>query len=198
MAGTDFFTIYLYGLRIFTFLIAFTLLFLGIEDLIIDLIYWIRWVWRRCFIYTRHHYADEQLLFSKKEKPLAIMVPAWKEVGVIAQMVNTAATELDYENYQFFIGTYPNDPETQSDVKEACSHFENVHQVICALPGPTNKADCLNNILAAVLAFEKAAAVKFSGFILHDAEDVISPLELRLFNLMIEQNDLVQIHKPLK
>ena len=87
MAGIDFFIIYLYGLRIFTFLIAFTLLFLGIEDLIIDLIYWIRWVWRRCFIYTRHHYADEQLLFSKKEKPLAIMVPAWKEVGVIAQMV---------------------------------------------------------------------------------------------------------------
>ena len=193
MAGTDFFTIYLYGLRIFTFLIASTLLLLGIEDLIIDLIYWIRWVWRRCFIYTRHHYADEQLLFSKKEKPLAIMVPAWKEVGVIAQMVNTAATELDYENYQFFIGTYPNDPETQSDVKEVCSQFENVHQVICALPGPTNKADCLNNILAAVLAFEKAAAVKFSGFILHDAEDVISPLELRLFNLMTERNDLVQI-----
>ncbi|KZR90120.1 bacteriophage N4 adsorption protein B [Synechococcus sp. MIT S9509] len=193
MAGIDFFIIYLYGLRIFAFLIACILLFLGIEDLIVDLIYWIRWIWRKCFIYTRHRYADEQLLFSKKEKPLAIMVPAWKEVGVIAQMVNVAVTELDYENYQFFIGTYPNDPETQSDAIEACSRFENVHQVICALPGPTNKADCLNNILAAVLAFEKAAAVKFSGFILHDAEDVISPLELRLFNLMIEQNDLVQI-----
>lgn len=30
-------------------------------------------------------------------------------------------------------------------------------------------------------------------FILHDAEDVISPMELRLFNYLVERKDLIQI-----
>ncbi|MGL5309736.1 MAG: phage adsorption protein NrfB, partial [Plesiomonas shigelloides] len=33
----------------------------------------------------------------------------------------------------------------------------------------------------------------FAGFILHDAEDVISPLELRLFNYLVDRKDLIQI-----
>ena len=191
--NSDFVVVYLYGLRIFALILAILLALLGIEDLFVDLIFWMRWVWRRAFVYSRHRYADEQLLYSKSEKPLAILVPAWQEVGVIRQMAESAATNIDYENYQFFIGTYPNDSETQADVREASRRFDNVHQVICALPGPTSKADCLNNILSAVLEFEKEASIQFSGFILHDAEDVVSPLELRLFNLLVDHNDLIQI-----
>tara|TARA_B100001939_G_scaffold169894_1_gene146550 strand:+ start:48 stop:2213 length:2166 start_codon:yes stop_codon:yes gene_type:complete len=190
---SDVMILYLYGLRLFALVLALILLVLGLEDLIVDSIFWLRKIWRKLFIYIRHRRADEHLLYSKTEKPLAIMVPAWREVGVIGQMVKTAARQLDYENYQFFIGTYPNDPETQADAREAALLFDNVHQVICALPGPTSKADCLNNILSAVLEFEQAASIKFSGFILHDAEDVISPLELRLFNLLVDENDLVQV-----
>jgi adsorption protein B len=65
--------------------------------------------------------------------------------------------------------------------------------VVCARPGPTSKADCLNNILDAILQFERSARFTFSGFILHDAEDVISPLELRLFNYLVDRKDLIQI-----
>ena len=45
------------------------------------------------------------------------MVPAWQEHGVIDRMAELAATTLDYENYHIFVGTYPNDPQTQSDVE---------------------------------------------------------------------------------
>ena len=100
--------------------------------------------------------------------------------GVIGRMAELAATTLDYENYHIFVGTYPNDPDTQHDVDQVCARFRNIHKVVCARPGPTSKADCLNNVLDAILQFENRTNLQFSGFILHDAEDVISGLELRL------------------
>src|SRR5699024_7928186 len=45
----------------------------------------------------------------------------------------------------------------------------------------------------AITQFERSANFAFAGFILHDAEDVISPMELRLFNYLVERKDLIQI-----
>jgi adsorption protein B len=108
-------------------------------------------------------------------------------------MARLAASTIDYENYQIFVGTYPNDAETQADVDAVCQHYPNVHKVVCARPGPTSKADCLNNIIDAILRFESEAKIQFAGFILHDAEDVISPMELRLYNYLLPNKDLIQI-----
>ncbi|RXM22098.1 glycosyltransferase like 2 family protein, partial [Citrobacter sp. AAK_AS5] len=91
-----------------------------------------------------------------------------------------AATTLDYENYHIFVGTYPNDPQTQTDVEKVCARVPNVHKVVGARPGPTSKADCLNNVLDAIMQFEQRAGIQFEGFILHDSEDVLCPMELRL------------------
>ena len=121
------------------------------------------------------------------------MVPAWNEVGVVGEMARLAASTIDYENYQIFVGTYPNDPQTQADVDAVCLHYPNVHKVVCARPGPTSKADCLNNIIDALLRFQQDAGIEFAGFILHDAEDVISPMELRLFNYLLPSKDMIQI-----
>jgi adsorption protein B len=165
----------------------------AIDDLFIDLYYWTRRAWRAITVYRKRGVFDENALFSQKEKPLAIMVPAWQEVGVVGKMAELAASELDYENYQIFVGTYPNDPGTQQDVDSVCQRFPNVHKVVCARPGPTSKADCLNNVIASILEFEKTTKVKFSGFILHDAEDVVSAMELRLFNHLLERKDLIQL-----
>lgn len=85
------------------------------------------------------------------------MVPAWQEHGVIDKMAELAATTLDYENYHIYSGTYPNDAETQRDVEKVCARFPNVHKVVCARPGPTSKADCLNNVLNAIMQFEQRA-----------------------------------------
>lgn len=184
---------FFYGLRWVALVLACILLVLGIDDLFIDISYWSRTLWRKISIYRRNARADEKRLFDEPEKPLAVLIPAWQEVGIIGDMIQFAANSLDYENYQIFVGTYPNDPDTQAEVDRAFGHSSNVHKVVCARPGPTSKADCLNNILDAVLQFEQAAEVRFAGFILHDAEDVISPLELRLFNYLLPEKDLIQI-----
>ncbi|CAD5199960.1 cyclic di-3',5'-guanylate-activated glycosyltransferase NrfB [Pseudomonas sp. FEN] len=189
----DFFAYILFGLKYLAFSLALLMFVLGLDDLFIDLMYWSRKLIRRWRIYEKFKRADEQRLYEIAEKPLAIMVPAWHEVGVVGEMARLAASTLDYENYQIFVGTYPNDAETQADVDAVCRHYPNVHKVVCARPGPTSKADCLNNIIDTILRFENDAKIEFAGFILHDAEDVISPMELRLFNYLLPSKDLIQI-----
>ncbi len=48
-------------------------------------------------------------------------------------------------------------------------------------------------MLDAITQFERSANFAFAGFILHDAEDVISPMELHLFNYLVERKNLIQI-----
>ncbi|MGY3945639.1 cyclic di-3',5'-guanylate-activated glycosyltransferase NfrB [Aeromonas tecta] len=189
----DGFATYLYGLKLVAIVVAMAMLVSGVDDLFIDTVYWLRATWRRLTVYRRHDRLEYQALYEREEQPLAIMVPAWHETGVIGQMAELAATRFDYENYQIFVGTYPNDPDTQKDVDEVCARFPNVHKVVCARPGPTSKADCLNNVLDAIFQFERKANLSFAGFILHDAEDVISDMELRLFNYLVDRKDLIQI-----
>ncbi|WP_253940036.1 glycosyltransferase family 2 protein [Diaphorobacter sp. JS3050] len=173
--------------------VAVVIFISSLDDLFIDIAYWVRRVWRAFTVYARHAPLNYKTLYDAEEKPLAIMVPAWQEHGVIGQMAQLAATTLDYENYHIFIGTYPNDPQTHADVEQVRARFPNVHTVVCARPGPTSKADCLNNVVDAILQFEKRSGVRFAGFILHDAEDVLSKLELRLFNYLVNRKDLIQL-----
>ncbi|MFC4763596.1 glycosyl transferase family protein [Dyella koreensis] len=189
----DAFSTYLYGLGVVVTVIALLMLLSGLDDLFIDIVYWSRRLWKSLVVYRKHEHTYYHELYRPAEKPLAIMVPAWHETGVIGHMAELAATTLDYENYHIFVGTYPNDADTQHDVDEVCVRFPNVHKVVCARPGPTSKADCLNNVLDAILQFERRAHITFEGFILHDAEDVVCELELRLFNFLVGRKDLIQI-----
>ncbi|MFZ4832483.1 cyclic di-3',5'-guanylate-activated glycosyltransferase NrfB [Rouxiella sp. Mn2063] len=189
----DLFSSYLYVLKYIAITLSILMLISGVDDLFIDVIYWGRRIWRALTIYKRHAPLNHKALYEPDEKPLAIMIPAWQETGVIGHMAELAASTLDYENYHIFVGTYPNDPDTQRDVDVVSARFPNVHKVVCARPGPTSKADCLNNVLDAILQFERSANFSFAGFILHDAEDVISPMELRLFNYLVARKDLIQI-----
>jgi adsorption protein B len=193
MTWVDLFTIYLYALKLIAVTVAIVIFISGLDDLFIDIVYWVRRFWRAITVYARHDRMDYKKLYEADEKPFAIMVPAWQEHGVIGKMAQLAATTLDYENYHIFIGTYPNDPQTYEDVERVRAHFPNVHTVVCARPGPTSKADCLNNVLDAIVQFEKRSGVRFAGFILHDSEDVISKMELRLFNHLVDRKDLIQL-----
>lgn len=193
MTFLDIFVLYLLGLKGVLVVLMVVMALCGIDDLLIDITYWVRHGWRKLTTYKKYPRKEAKELFDKVEQPLAIMVPAWQEHGVIGKMAELAASRLDYENYQIFVGTYPNDPETQNDVDIVCSQFPNVHKVVCARPGPTSKADCLNNIISSIIDFERKAKVEFSGFILHDAEDVLSSMELRLFNHLLPTKDLIQL-----
>lgn len=193
MSFIDLFTDYLYVLRYIALGLMIIMLIFAVDDVFIDIYYWTRRLWRKLVVYRKREHFNEQALLKLKEKPLAIMIPAWQEVGVVGKMAELAASELDYENYQIFVGTYPNDAATQADVDAVCQRFPNVHKVVCARPGPTSKADCLNNVIASIISFEDRTRVKFAGFIMHDAEDVVSSMELRLFNHLLERKDLIQL-----
>lgn len=193
-----FVAIYFYSLKWIFIAIACCMLVFAIDDLFVDVSYWLLRIRRIGFSGRKKNnlaltVPTKAMLCAKKEKPLAIMVPAWKEIGVVGAMAKLLIETLDYENYQIFIGTYPNDPDTQREVDSVCRLYPNIHKVVCTRPGPTCKADCLNNILVAINQFEELAKVKFSGVILHDSEDVVSEYELRLYNYMLETHGFIQI-----
>jgi adsorption protein B len=121
------------------------------------------------------------------------MVPAWDESSVIRSMLENTQQTINYSNYHIFVGTYPNDADTQREVELAREQFENVHRVVCPKDGPTNKADNLNWIFQGIKTFEKENNVQFAIFVIHDSEDILHPLSLRLFNYLIPRKDMIQL-----
>ncbi|HNO42155.1 MAG TPA: glycosyl transferase family protein, partial [Ottowia sp.] len=99
MWWVDYVSSYLYGLKSVALALAVIILVSSLDDLFIDLAYWCRRLWRSATIYRRHARARPADLQARDEKPMAIMVPAWQEHGVIDRMAELAATTLDYENY---------------------------------------------------------------------------------------------------
>jgi adsorption protein B len=65
--------------------------------------------------------------------------------------------------------------------------------VVCPHPGPTTKADCLNHLWAAVVADEVATGRHFKAIVLHDAEDVVHPQELWVYDALIPRLAMVQL-----
>jgi adsorption protein B len=167
-------------------------LFLGISDVAVDLIWVARTIWRRCTIYRRFERAFADTL-PPPERPgsLAIFVPAWDEAGVISEMLGNTLRTLDHPDYRIYVGCYRNDPATIAAVRTVGD--PRIRLVIGPVPGPTTKADCLNRLWEALAADEAAEGRRFKAVILHDAEDVVHSAELRIFDLLIERFDLVQL-----
>lgn len=175
--------------------VAITVLILlsSLDDLFIDVWYWLRALYRWFWIQTQFPRLTTAALDAKPERPIAIMVPAWKESEVIQAMLTTSNTLIRYQNYRFFVGVYQNDAETIAEVRTAMSRFPNVSMSVVPRDGPTSKADCLNIVLADIFAHEQATGITFAGIALHDSEDVIHPYELKLFNYLLDRKDLIQL-----
>jgi adsorption protein B len=176
-----------------TVAVAIIIVISSTDDFFIDVYYWIRRMRRRLFVRPKFPPLPLAKLAEKPEQPLAIMVPAWKESDVIAAMLWTNTELIRYRNYHFFVGTYQNDPATAAEVAKVAAHYPNVHCVTVPNDGPTCKADCLNTIIAGIHDFEREHGTEFAGIAMHDAEDIIHPLELRFFNFLIDRKDLIQL-----
>ncbi len=165
----------------------------GLDDLLIDLIFYVRSLFR--FIFRRRYIKPlsmEQLL-SVPEKYIAIMVPAWDESAVIGHMIQNTLTSMVYEKFFVFVGTYRNDEATQREVQKMRETFPNVEMIVTPIDGPTNKADCLNWILQGINVYAKDHNITFDIFLMHDAEDVVYPLSLLYYNYLIPRFDFIQI-----
>ena len=181
-----------HALGIATIAVALIYVFLGIDDLVHDIGFWSRAIWRK-FISIRRGYSRLTIekLRAKPEARIAILIPCWHEAGIIAPMLEFACTTLEYARYDIFVGVYPNDQETVREALAGQARYPRVHAVINALPGPTTKAQNLNQMLAALQRVE--GDDPYEIIVLHDVEDVIHPLSLRTYNYLMPRHDMVQL-----
>ena len=167
-------------------------LFFAVNDLIVDLIYFARRIWRSLRVYRRHRRAfASYYLFNRNPGLFAIFIPAWDESMVIASMLKATLQRLDYDRYRIFVGHYRNDPATAAAIRSVMD--ARVQPVEIPVDGPTTKADCLNHLYDALLRYEQANQCKVKAVVLHDAEDVVHPLELRTFDGLIDRAALIQL-----
>lgn len=160
------------------------------DDLFVDLTYGAGRFWRWLTVYSRHAPMRAADLGAVRPGFMAILVPAWDEADVIADMLRASLRRLEYPNYRLFVGVYPNDPATRHAV--ACVADPRVEIVVTSRPGPTSKADCLNHLYLAALRHAARTGVAVKAFVLHDAEDLVDPQELTVFNHLIPRKAMVQ------
>jgi adsorption protein B len=184
-------TLYL-ALLVTGFLLLVAYLLIGADDVFWDLYYWLtsarRW-WRA----RRYPRLSLDWLEAREQQAIAILIPAWREASVIAKTLRQLCQTVRYRNYEVFVGTYPNDPATQREVDLVAADFPQVHKVVGPDPGPTTKAHNLNTLVRALREHEGRTGKRFEVIVIHDAEDVVHPLSLLLFNYLIPRLDMVQL-----
>ncbi len=182
-----------------TFEIAFSIVALlffvgGIDDLLIDLVYWKNGLGPK-----KISKPEWQLWRSQDQKPIAVMIPAWQESAVLEAMVKTNLLRIRYKNYKWFIGVYPNDKATLDIAKALENKYPSkVVVVITDRPGPTSKAHCLNCILRVIRGMVELQKFEGRGWsphyiAIHDAEDVIHPESFTAVNAQGADLDFIQL-----
>lgn len=157
------------GTRELLWLTAIAILISGLDDLAMDALWLARVAGRR------------PVLPPAPARPwrFALMVPAWDEAAVIGPMLRRFLSAVARADVTVFVGTYPNDPATAAAVRSVAD--PRVRLMVGGEPGPTTKADCLNRLWRAVAAAEQADGRRFDAILLHDAEDVVDPRSLELY-----------------
>lgn len=159
----------------------------GLDDTFLDL------SWLVARLTTRERKPTDAMLETKTEQWAAIFVPAWQEDAVIAAMLRRLCGTMNYRNFRIFVAVYPNDDATQAEVRKAAEETPQVQMVVLERPGPTSKADALNQLVGASRAYEQREGIRFGFTVLHDAEDVVHPMALKVMNWYIEFASMVQL-----
>ncbi len=172
--------------------LASAILLSGLDDLVVDLFWACAWIKAKVRPEARLFPPGERQLDSAPQRRIAVLVPLWQEHAVIGTMLEHNFASLRYSDYHIFAGCYPNDALTQEAVRLAAARFPNVHMALCPHDGPTSKADCLNWIFQHVLLKEESHGQRFDVIVIHDAEDLIHPEELRWINYYSGRFDFIQ------
>ncbi|MBX3593485.1 MAG: glycosyl transferase family protein [Sphingomonas sp.] len=157
----------------------------GLDDLIVDLVYF----WTR----LRARFARGSLPApTPVTGRLAVFIPAWDEATVIGSMLRATLARYADRDYRLYVGAYPNDPATIGAITQVAVEDGRVRLVIAAMPGPTTKADCLNALWRALLR-DEAREGRARAVVLHDAEDLVHPDELTAIRRALATHDGVQL-----
>ncbi|MBN1676214.1 MAG: glycosyl transferase family protein [Kiritimatiellae bacterium] len=190
--GDGFFYVWL-TFRYLFIVLVFAFLLNGLDDLFIDIVFYLRRMYRAIFVRKLIRPVTAEQLAAVPEKLAAVMIPAWDESNVIRRMLLNTVGTFDYRNYRVFVGAYPNDDATKMEVERVREIYPNVELVVTPNPGPTNKADCLNWVYQGIMVFEQEHDCRFEFFVMHDAEDVVHAQSLKYFNYLIPRMDFIQI-----
>ncbi len=173
-----------------TLLFASVGLFIGgVDDLLVDLLF----LGQRLRQGGRRRLSIATLPPPRSTGRIAVFVAAWDEAAVIGGMLSTALDRYDHDDYRIYVGAYPNDRETIDAVAAVAERDARVRLVIGQRDGPTTKADCLNTVWHAMRRDDTREAVGTKAIVLHDAEDVVHAQELRVFDSLIDQYEVVQL-----
>jgi adsorption protein B len=160
----------------------------ALDDLVIDLLWLLRLA---CGKLSRRK--APSACAAQPERPIAIVIPCWREAEVITSMLDHNLAALRYSLYRVFVGVYPNDAATIAAVGQAAARHPKLRLVCLPHDGPTSKADCLNWICRAIEEEEQSMGQNFACVVLHDAEDLIHPDELGLFNARLDEAHFLQL-----
>jgi len=168
----------------------------GLDDLLLDVLYLLRKIWRDLTVYTRFpRMGARDLPEPGAAGPIAVFVPAWQESAVIGSMLNRCLSLWTKEDMRIFVGVYPNDPDTIRVVAGVAKGegSTKIQLVTHSRPGPTTKGDCLNQLWLALKDWEVEQGREALAIVLHDAEDVVHADALRLIGLLSPRFALVQL-----
>jgi adsorption protein B len=172
--------------------LALAILLSGLDDLVIDIAWAVAWIHAKVRPAPTFFPPGPRQLDSAPRLSIAILVALWHEDEVIARMLQHNLASIRYPEYHIFAGAYPNDQRTQDAVRQVSDRFANLHLVVAPHDGPTSKADCLNWIFQHLSLYEEQTGCRFDVVVIHDAEDVIHPDELRWINYYAARYDFIQ------
>lgn len=180
------------ALRWLTVYAAIAIFISSTEDAFIDLYFWLSTLQAKLIALVVRP-ASTEALYAKPQKRIAIIVPAWNEADVIADMLRANLARIDYDAFDIFVGVYQNDPATREAVDAVCETDPRVMRATVRSDGPSSKADALNWLIHAVLSHERTTGTPYEVIVMQDAEDVIHPAALRVFNWHCERGDMIQL-----
>jgi adsorption protein B len=128
------------------------------------------------------------------QKRVAILVPTWKEGTLLKSMIETNTARLQYQNYFWVLGVYPNDIDTLEVARSLeAAQPEKILVVLMDRGGPTFKAHCLNGMLAHLRELAQTDQKFLPEYVMvQGSEDILDPQALVAINGQPANTDLMQ------
>lgn len=160
----------------------------ALDDLALDAV----WFWHRC-TGTSDRACLQDNCGDAPALSFAVFVPAWDEADVIGDMVAHCLTRWPGQDYRIYVGVYANDSGTAAAARAKIGDDARLCVVPLSIDGPTSKADCLNRLWQALQRDIAEGRFIADAVVLHDAEDVVHPLELQVHRRWLATHDFVQL-----
>ncbi|MGZ3690938.1 MAG: glycosyltransferase [Pseudobdellovibrio sp.] len=181
---------FLSGRDMFMFGIVFVCFIMIIDDVVIDFL-------AILFGIKPHKMPPQEveLMNTIPEKKIVIFMANWHEDQMLEPMVSGNIKGINYKNYNFLIGVYPNDLPTLNAARRLEKKFPHVVEVfVNTMDGPTSKGQLINLMANHIDDYNKNPKnIPYDLILTHDAEDVIHKDSLKLINLRAEKFEFIQI-----